>query len=296
MDSFSLDILELRNPFTTHRLQVHWWSSVKDIKMQLFNITMEPPSHQHIFHSTNPTELKNSWTLHDMGIEESGVVLRVAIDYGSRSAFTLSAANNAILDGACLKMINDVKLGFQKGKVPYPTDQFEGSGGVYFLRSASGAHIAVFKPHDEEQGMPNNPKDHAGTGAVGLREYFHPGQGCLREVAAYIMDYNSFSRVPPTSLVHCEHETFHHPSGRMPGGKGDTFPKLGSLQQFVSGGKDTFDDIGTNMLRYVNVICICTYIRTCVYICLIYFSILIHYLQCIRSSKNCLVGYSYLEL
>jgi hypothetical protein len=214
----------------------------------LYNITLEPPSHQHIFYSTNPTELKNSWTLHDMGIEEAGTVLRIAIDYNTRSAFTLSAANNVELDEDCKQMISEVKLGFQKGKVPTPTDEFDGSGGVYFLRSARGQYTAVFKPHDEEQGMPNNPKDHAGTGAHGLREYFHPGQGCLRELAAYIMDYQGFCRVPPTTLVHCEHSMFHHPTG-VKGVSGSPFPKLGSLQKFVKGADDSFDDIGVNLIR-----------------------------------------------
>jgi len=247
-NSFTLDIQELRRPECIHRLQVHWWSTIKEIKTQLYRITMEPPSQQHLYHATKASELKNSWTLHDMEIDKSGTVLRVAIDYSTRPIFTLSSANNVILDAACVKMINDAKLGFQKGKLPSATDEFEGSGGVYFLRNANGGYGCVFKPHDEEQGMPNNPKDHAGTGQVGLREYFHPGQGCLREVAAYIMDYNGFCKVPPTTLVHCEHPSFHHPSSKVHGGKGEPFPKLGSLQKFIHA-KDTFDDIGYGLLN-----------------------------------------------
>jgi len=44
-----------------------------------------------------------------------------------------------------------------------------------------------------------------GNGSHGLRPHFKPGYGCMREVAAYLMDVDSFSGVPPTLLVHCEH-------------------------------------------------------------------------------------------
>ncbi len=51
-----------------------------------------------------------------------------------------------------------MREGLSARRRPIKTDEFEGSGGVYFLVSANGQRIAVFKPQDEEQGMPLNPK------------------------------------------------------------------------------------------------------------------------------------------
>lgn len=76
--------------------------------------------------------------------------------------------------------------------------------------------------------------------ALGLRDHFRPGQGCLREVAAYIMDRDNFCGVPPTALIHCQHPLFSYPTT---GGKRKLFPKLGSLQQFVRA-SECFDDLG----------------------------------------------------
>lgn len=249
MASFILEVQELRNPDVVFRLNVHWYSTIKDIKDQLHRLTNEPPSRQHIYFSTNPTELKrSSLTLHDIGVERGGC-LRVAIDYNTRLSFSLTPIKNVRMDDSQSKMIDAVINGLKRNKDPTPTDEFEGTGGVYFLRSSNGAYCAVFKPFDEEQGMPNNPKDHAGTGVcgLGLREFFLPGQGCFRELAAYIMDYQNFCKVPTTTLVNCEHPCFHYPSKTIKGAKGDPFPKLGSLQHFVRNG-ELFEDIGPSLL------------------------------------------------
>lgn len=248
--SFFLDIQEIRRPESTYRLQVYWWSSIRDVKRALRELTHEPPSRQHLYHSTNPSELSNSLMLHDIGIEKSGRMLRVAIDYVNQGDFVITPTKDVLLDDASKAMVENVRRGFQRNKVPTATDEFEGSGGVYFLRNAFGSYEAVFKPHDEEQGMPNNPKDRVGTGVEGLREHFQPGQGCLRELAAYIMDHKHFSSVPPTTLVHCEHPTFHYPvhgqsSTRAMQDK--PFPKLGSLQKFIRGA-ELFEDLGPSKL------------------------------------------------
>lgn len=234
------------------RLSANWWSSIKDLKDKICSLTHEPPSRQHIFHSTNPVELHNNQILHDLGIEKSGRMLRVAIDYRTRSQFTLTPTKGVLIDDACKEMLRSVRLGLQRNRKPKITDEFEGSGGVYFLRSANGAYEAVFKPHDEEQGMPANPKDHVGAGKEGLREYFQPGQGCLRELAAYIMDYKNFCRVPATTLVHCEHQGFHYPVAGSKVGSGDPYPKLGSLQHFIHGA-ELFEDLGQGKLSDIEV-------------------------------------------
>jgi hypothetical protein len=93
--------------------------------------------------------------------------------------------------------------------------------------------------------MPNNPKGYAGNGDCGLRTYFKPGEGHIRECAAYILDYQNFCNVPATAVVHLEHDAFHYPRNQK--GQLNMFPKLGSLQRFVPAG-DTFEDIGHSMV------------------------------------------------
>ena len=191
------------------------------------------------------------------GIEKNGHVLRLTINNNSvggfkkvaatgTAQFVLTPSRDVELNEDCQNMITEVSTGLKQAKGgPMRTDVLDCTGGVYFMRNVSGQKYAVFKPHDEEQGMPNNGKGYDGNGETSLRPHFKPGQGCIREVAAYIMDVGNFTGVPATTMVHCEHPTFLYPSS---GGKQSvTFPKLGSLQKFfVSDG--TFEDIGSSMI------------------------------------------------
>ena len=70
------------------------------------------------------------------------------------------------------------------------------------MRGANGDKIAVLKPNDEESGMPNNPKGYKGSGEHGLRPNFTPGFGCMREVAAYVMDVDRWALWFPLFPVH----------------------------------------------------------------------------------------------
>lgn len=240
---FYVRVQELQRPEVVHNVKVRWYSSIKDLKDQLHLITHEPPSTQHIFHSSNPTEFRNSSTLQSIGIDQSGFTLQVAFDDYVRAPFYLEPVKRDLLDEPGAQLLEEVRQGLMRDKTPKVTDELDGSGGSYFLRSQKGYYAAVFKPHDEEQGMPNNPKGYHGVGNTGLRDYFRPGQGCLREVAAYILDYGNFCGVPPTALVHCQHPSFCYPSTT---GKRKLFPKLGSLQRFIRS-SECFDDIGPSM-------------------------------------------------
>jgi hypothetical protein len=266
------------------------WNSIRDLKTKLLSSLNKPLTDLHLFFSTSPSELKDHVLLHDLGIEKSGYILHLVFDHqhddndnddsddnNDHDTRTKTTANEITLlpthslstDSSTNHIVSIVKAGFLKHRLPTPTDSFDGTGGVYFLREANGSYCAVFKPHDEEQGMPNNPKNHSGNGICGLRESFEPGQGCLRELAAYLMDENHFCQVPATALVHCEHPAFHYPpsptaatAGRGGGGGGMSangskgndnhhkklFPKFGSMQEYVTGG-EPFDDIGPNLLR-----------------------------------------------
>ncbi|KAL6127592.1 hypothetical protein ACLB2K_070956 [Fragaria x ananassa] len=91
--------------------------------------------------------------------------------------------------------------------------------------------ISVFKPMDEEIGAVNNPR-RGGDGSV---KGVVVGEGAIREVASYLLDYPQsgyrrsytdeigFSGVPPTIMVECLHERFN----------GEEKRKRGSLQKHL---------------------------------------------------------------
>lgn len=84
----------------------------------------------------------------------------------------------------------------------------------------------VFKPADEEQCAPNNPRNMVGQmGSAGLRKGIPSGQGCLREVAAYLLDHKNVARVPATLRVEMFANAFHYSDANARPG-----PKNGSLQ------------------------------------------------------------------
>jgi hypothetical protein len=112
----------------------------------------------------------------------------------------------------------------------------ESTGGSYFA-SARGVKLGVLKPADEEGFAVNNPKGYGrqklegsvqadsasdgepefaspsgsdpSKGPAYLRHGVLPGEGVLREAAAYLLDRDHhFSRVPPTFLVHARTSTF----------------------------------------------------------------------------------------
>eukprot|EP00605_Chrysophyceae_sp_TOSAG23-4_P002741 GSChrysophyteH1.ASY1.ANO1.3020.1 assembled CDS len=264
--SFTLNVQELRAPHTMHSLKVRWYDSIKNIKDALHNRTGQPPRNIDLFYGTNPSRLTNNLTLHDIGIEKDGYVLRLTINgptagnntWGGENSFVLTPSRDVELSDDCERMLSEVSTGLKRGVVPMKTDVFVCTGGVYFMRNTNGNKIAVFKPHDEEQGMPNNGKGYEGNGDVSLRPNFRPGQGCIREVAAYIMDVDDFTGVPPTTLVHCEHNAFIYPNEIEYGRNGNNiyrtgktstrpFPKLGSLQHFVNS-DGTFEDVGSSVI------------------------------------------------
>jgi hypothetical protein len=114
-----------------------------------------------------------------------------------------------------------------------------GTGGSYFLQDVQGRPVAVFKPEDEEPLAVNNPKGRTpgsstdgsssstGSGSEGLRRGTKPGEGAYREVAAYVLDHQHFSGVPPTALV----------SAYVNSEAGGAV-KVGSLQQFIQSDGD----------------------------------------------------------
>ena len=104
----------------------------------------------------------------------------------------------------------------------------------------------MFKPQDEEPGAAYNPRGRtpsgSADGAGSLRRGVRPGEGAMREVAAFLLDRAHFAGVPPTALVSCQPQPL---AGGAPAADPDVDPpvgmKVGSLQQFVHAESDCED-------------------------------------------------------
>jgi len=149
-----------------------------------------------------------------------------------------------------------------------PEFVLDGSGGTYFLHDAQKAKVAVFKPADEEPYAENNPRGYTpqpGQQHMALREGVVPGEACMREVAAFLLDHAGFSGVPLTTLVEARHPAFNNNGSRLKVAQGGasigshsiTSPgslpatsklkKVGSFQEFVYC-ECTMDDISPSKL------------------------------------------------
>jgi hypothetical protein len=240
---FNIDVQEIRKTNRIHKLNVKCFTTIREIKYQLQPFISLPLNRMQVFHASRSEALSNHTTLHELGIDREGFVLMLSVALTATPQYLLEPLKGCFLDSKCKELVQQVRQGLNGGQVPSKTDLLDCTGGVYFLKSHNGSSTGVFKPHDEEQGMPNNPKGHAGNGKVGLRQYFLPGEGYIREVAAYILDYKNFAGVPATCIVHCEHPSFHYPDQRT----NKVYPKLGSLQQFIKA-SDTFEDISPSLI------------------------------------------------
>ncbi|KAK6127180.1 hypothetical protein DH2020_039064 [Rehmannia glutinosa] len=99
-----------------------------------------------------------------------------------------------------------------------------GLGGAYFLHARNGKTIAVAKPIDEEP----------------MRSSIRIGETGFRESAAYLLDHDGFSGVPPTALVKFSHVEFDLNTSGLD--ETETPPyKIASLQRFVDHESDAGD-------------------------------------------------------
>jgi len=116
-----------------------------------------------------------------------------------------------------------------------------GVSGTYLLSDeSSDTIIGVFKPSDEEAGAPNNERAGIdidsdivlGNGARASSLGFLPGEGAVREAAAYLLDVGG-AKVPQTALAQYDVENEH----------GVLITKGGAFQVFVINEGDA-DDFG----------------------------------------------------
>lgn len=171
--------------------------------------------------------------------------LQIAARRSPEREFSLEpvkAKRKIVLPSVIKDLITSTLTGLDNGNSPVRSS--EGSGGAYFMRDFSGCkYVSVFKPVDEEPMAVNNPQGlPVSENGEGLKKGTKVGEGAPREVAAYILDYPlsgpritlsnevGFAGVPPTVMIKCLHESFHHPQGFECSYK---FVKAGSLQMFV---------------------------------------------------------------
>jgi hypothetical protein len=267
-------------------ITVRSWATIKDVKDSIQQAIHVPTSAQRLYFGpllTSGGELPNYRSLHDAGIYRSGETLLLDIK-GSSSGDSPSFSpihslrygncnNNDVLISTSMidstpkplrSIVQQARRGFALGLKP--DFILDGSGGSYFLHDARKSKIAVFKPADEEPYAENNPRGYLPQpgATLALREGVIPGEACIREVAAFILDHGGFSGVPMTTLVEARHPAFNTNGSRLSvalGGasigshsispnspvKSPHMKKAGSFQEFVWC-ECTMDDISPSKI------------------------------------------------
>lgn len=265
-----------------HPITVRSWSTIKDVKDAIQTTLQVPPSAQRLYYGpllTSGGELPNHRSLHDAGIDRSGETLLLVTsqphfgdDLGSTTSLRSPAdicVSSSVID-SCPRFLRTVVQQARRGLALglKPELVLDGSGGTYYLRDARKLKVGVFKPADEEPFAENNPRGyikHIDSSEEALREGILPGEACLREVAAFLLDHGGFSGVPMTTLAEATHPTAFNTNGKLlkvsEGGASvgshslnplspaasSLVKKVGSLQEFVKS-ECTMDDLGPSKI------------------------------------------------
>ena len=264
-------------------ITIRSWSTVQEVKHVIQKIMHVPPSAQRLYFGpllSSGGELPNHRTLYDAGIYRSGETLLLDIKASSSAASSYSTLRASDGNDVCISssmidstpkilrsLVQKARRGFLMGLKP--DFVLDGSGGTYFLHDAKKTKIAVFKPADEEPYAANNPRGYLRQPGqtMALREGVVPGEACMREVAAYLLDHDGFSGVPMTTLTEARHPAFNNNGSRLKVAEGgasigshsiSTSPssgattsnikkKVGSFQEFVYS-ECTIDDISPSKI------------------------------------------------
>ena len=261
-------------------IEVRSWSTIQNVKEILQRKIQIPTSSIRLFFGpllTSGQELPNHRTLHDVGIYRSGETILLDIKnsadrtappmHSSKSSvdIQISASMMESTPKALRSLVTQARRGLSLGFKPALV--LDGSGGTYILHDPCKRNIAVFKPSDEEPYAANNPRGYLRQpkdSSMALRAGVTPGEACMREVAAYLLDKDGFSGVPQTTLVEARHPTFNTNGARLnvsQGGasvgshsiaplspvKPPVANKAGSFQEFVNY-ECTIDDISPSMI------------------------------------------------
>jgi phosphatidylinositol 4-kinase type 2 len=267
---------------------VRSWATVKDLKDVVQQLLDIHAGSQRLYYGpllTSGKELPNYRSLHDVGIDRSGVTVLLDIKERSGGIEDSSSrrsnqyANDIIISSSMFdatpRLLRSIVQQARRGlAVGFKPDlALEGSGGTYFLHDSRKNKIAVFKPADEEPYADNNPRGYIRVqDGDSLRKGIRPGEACIREVAAYLLDHDGFAGVPMTTFVEARHPAFNTNGSRLNVSQGGAsigshsltpsktgsdvvsckledkyMKKAGSLQEFVRF-ECTIDDISPSKL------------------------------------------------
>eukprot|EP01111_Echinosteliopsis_oligospora_P004129 TRINITY_DN1652_c0_g2_i1.p1 TRINITY_DN1652_c0_g2~~TRINITY_DN1652_c0_g2_i1.p1 ORF type:complete len:371 (-),score=104.78 TRINITY_DN1652_c0_g2_i1:782-1894(-) len=179
---------------------------------------------------------------HIRKITSNGRRFSVCLDSDQTPSYFVHLTSKSAQDKELQQLVAKSWDGFKSGYSPSLCES--GVGGTYFLRDQQNHTIGVFKPHDEEMGMLNNPKgftpDTPNSKEDSARRGVMGGEAAFREAAAYILDRNHFSGVPATDIVMCTHPFFKNSPDANSSSLEDRV-KLGSFQEFKQHDFDTED-------------------------------------------------------
>lgn len=252
-------------------ITVRSWSTILDVKKIIQQKIHLPVQKQNLYFGpllTSGKPLPNHRTLHDAGIYRSGETILLDVKSSSYSlsssisSYSPSYTSDIDISSSVITMtprplrslVHEARRALAINLKP--AFILDGSGGTYFLHNTRKAKIAVFKPADEEPYAENNPRGYIRQPGqdMFLREGVLPGEACIREVAAFLLDHGGFSGVPMTTLVECRHPSFNINGSRLSLSEGgasigahsltltpskrrstsSTLPKkVGSFQEFV---------------------------------------------------------------
>jgi len=238
-------------------LNMKTWSTIKDIKDAVQKLLHVPQSAQLIYFGplmASGLALPNHRTLSDAGVYRSGETLLLKIKGEGTVTSGITMLKSEGKSDVCIspsylettpsnlrRTVQQARRGLALGLKPDLV--LDGSGGTYFLRDARKVPVAVFKPADEEPYAENNPRGYVRTcGAddedcdesMSMRVGIKPGEACLREVAACLLDHGGFSGVPMTTLAEARHPTFNYDGSMLKLNQGGAAVGRHSLQPVCS--------------------------------------------------------------
>jgi len=212
---------ERKKPIT-----VRSWSTILDVKKIIQQKIHLPIQSQHLYFGpllTSGKPLPNHRTLQDAGIYRSGETILLDLKPSSstisssispyspiyKSDIDISSSVINLTPKPLRSLVQEARRALALNLKP--AFILDGSGGTYFLHNTRKTKIAVFKPADEEPYADNNPRGYIRQPGQNmfLREGVVPGEACIREVAAFMLDHGGFSGVPMTTLVECRHPCFN---------------------------------------------------------------------------------------
>jgi Phosphatidylinositol 3- and 4-kinase len=199
---------DIRDPQNRKRkILVKTWSTIQDVKNAISCKIQVSPQLLRLYY-VPLIVLPNHRTLSDAGIYRHGETILLDIlqeNHVTETDLRVATYMCESTPKMLMDIIQHCRTGLFMGYKPELV--LDGSGGTYFLHNSCKAKIAVFKPSDEEPYAENNPRGYVGDGI--LRAGIAPGQACIREVAAFLLDHSHFCRVPMTTLVEACHPAFH---------------------------------------------------------------------------------------